>query len=301
MKILITGGSGMLGHCLMQSAAARHEVWGTYHTHPVILPRGSLVALDVTDEQAVRRLFQAIQPDAVFHTAALTDVDACERDPEQARNINSGGTAITAKIAEEIGAHYLYVSTDYVFDGMGGGFDEQSKPGPVNQYGATKLLGEQWAVKNCSRVLIVRTTIFGLKLPPLVGMMESLVAALRSGKPMMRFVDQYSTPLYTADLSDVLMQLVENQTTGVIHIGSADRASRYEFAQWVAETFCLNDQGIQKGRFRQIDGLARRPQDTSLMSRRVVDRLGVVLPTVRAGLARLKNDWQDQPGERVVV
>jgi len=301
VKILITGGSGMLGHCLMQQAAARHEVWGTYHTHPVILPGGSLVALDVTDELAVRRLFQAIQPDVVIHTAALTDVDECERQPEKARTINSGGTALTAKIAEEMGAHYIYVSTDYVFNGGGGGFDEQSTPDPVNQYGASKLLGEQWAAENCSRVLIVRTTIFGLKLPPVVGMMEGMVAALRSGKAMTRFVDQYSTPLYTGDLSEIILLLMEGQATGVIHVGSADKASRYEFTRLVAEIFGLDGKGIQAGPFRQIDGLARRPQDTSLIGRKVADRLGIRLPTVREGLVRVKRDWQEFPRERVMA
>lgn len=291
----------MLGHCLMQQAAAGHEVWGTYHTHPVILPNGSLVALDVTDEHAVRRLFQAIRPDAVIHTAALTDVDECERNPAKARTINSGGTAITAKIAAEIGAHYVYVSTDYVFDGSGGGFDEESLPAPVNQYGATKLLGEQWATKNCSRTLIVRTTIFGLKLAPLVGMMESLVAALRSGKPLTRFVDQYSTPLYTMDLSELILRLAENRATGVIHIGSTDKVSRHDFTQLVAETFGLNEKGILKGPFQQIEGLARRPRDTSLNSRKAADQFGIELPTVRAGLARLKSDWQEYPRERVVA
>lgn len=301
MKILITGGSGMLGHCLMRQAAVGHEVWGTYHTHPVILPSGSLVALDVTDELAVRRLFKALQPNVVIHTAALTDVDECERNPEIARTINSGGTALTAKAAEEIGAHYVYVSTDYVFDGLGGGFDEGSIPAPVNQYGATKLLGEQWATKNCSRTLIVRTTIFGLKLPPLIGMTENLVAALRSGKSMTRFVDQYSTPLYTGDLSQLILRLAEERALGIIHIGSADRASRHDFTQLVAETFGLNGTGIHKGAFHQIEGLARRPQDTSLNSRKVAAQLGIELPTVRAGLARLKHDWQASPRERVVA
>jgi dTDP-4-dehydrorhamnose reductase len=249
----------------------------------------------------VRALFETIRPDTVIHTAALTDVDECERNPEKAKAINSGGTAITAMAAEEVGAHYVYISTDYVFDGLLGGFDETCAPGPVNQYGASKFLGEQMASQNNSRLLTIRTTIFGLKLAPLTGMMESMVAALRDGKPMTRFVDQYFTPLYTGDLSDLILLLAEKQATGVYHVGTADKVSRYEFTKQVAQVFGLEHAIIGQGPFHQIDGLARRPQDTSLKSRRFVERFGIKLPSVREGLRRLRNDWPESSREGMVA
>ncbi|HVO94601.1 MAG TPA: sugar nucleotide-binding protein, partial [Terriglobales bacterium] len=172
-----------------------------------------------------------------------------------------------------------------------GGYRESAAPDPVNEYGRSKLFGEQSARENCSRVAIIRTTMFGLKLPPRIGMMESMVAALRDGKPMTRFVDQYFTPLYTGQLSEVILHIAQRALTGLFHVGSADKVSRLEFCKQVAEVFGLSDSQILPGPFRQIDGLAPRPQDTSLICERIKTQMVMGLPTVREGLAGLKQDW----------
>src|SRR5262249_48911672 len=109
----------MLGHCLMRRARS-HQVWGRYHTHRVEIPGCSTFAMDVTDPSQVREHLKALKPDVLIHTAALTDVDECERSPEKAKRINSEGTRITAQIAEEVGARLVYISSDYVFNGATG-------------------------------------------------------------------------------------------------------------------------------------------------------------------------------------
>ena len=128
-------------------------------------------------------------------------------------------------------------------------------------------------------------------------MMESMVAALRDGKPMTRFFDQYFTPLYTGQLSEVIIRMAELELMGVFHVGSANRVSRLEFSKYVAQVFSYGDSHIHPGRFRQIDGLARRPQDTSLVSNRIRERLGMGIPEVRDGLSWLKRDWDSVSGE----
>jgi dTDP-4-dehydrorhamnose reductase len=292
MRIVVTGGSGMLGHCLLQQARRDHDVWGSYHTHPVELPGCSMFAMDVTDEAEVRARLKAIAPDLVIHTAALTDVDECEKSPAKAERINSEGTRTTAKIAEELGARFVFLSSDYVFNGAKGNYGEEDSPSPVNQYGRSKLLGEAYARQSCSRLLIVRTTMFGLKIPPQAGMMESLVDALRRGQPVKRFVDQYFTPLYTRQLSDLIVRLVEQEVTGLFHVGAMEKVSRFEFAQQVAEIFAPACAEIRPVPFQQIDGLAMRPRDTSLASRVIVERTGLRLPELRDGLLQLKQDWE---------
>jgi dTDP-4-dehydrorhamnose reductase len=292
MRIFVTGGSGMLGHRFMRLAAPRHQVFGTYHTHPVAIAGCSSVALDITDEEAVQAEFKSVRPEVVVHTAALTDVDGCERSPEKARQINSHGTAIVAKVTQQWGGHFIYISTDYVFDGSTGNYVETDLPRPVNEYGASKFFGEEYARQNCACVSIIRTTMFGLKLPPQVGMMESMVAALRGGKPMTRFVDQYFSPLYTGQLGEVILRIAEQAAAGIFHVGSATKLSRFDFSEQVAEVFACGDAQIRPGPFRQFEGLARRPQDTSLVSVKIRDRLGIELPAVQDGLLWLKQDWQ---------
>ena len=300
MRIVVTGGSGMLGHCLMRLAQRRHEVWGSYHTHPVEMPGCSMFAMDVTDEAAVRTQLEPIKPDVVIHTAALTDVDECERAPEKAKRINSEGTKIAARVAEALGAALVFISSDYVFDGAKGNYDEQDHPSPVNCYGESKLLGEEYARQFSTRLLILRTTMFGLKIPPRIGLMETLVEALRCGKPLSRFTDHYFTPLYTRQFSELILRLAELKVMGLFHVGAMERVSRFQFAQEVAEIFAPAHGEIRPVPFRQIDGLARRPQDTSLVSRLIVARLGIQLPDLRAGLLELKQDWQTMMLEGIV-
>ena len=290
----------MLGHCLMRLARSQHEVWGNYHTHPVDIPGCSMFAMDVTDEAEVKTRFKAIKPDVVIHTAGLTDVDECERSPDKAKSINSEGTRRTASIAAALDAHFVYISSDYVFDGAKGNYSEQDSPGPVNHYGRSKLLGEEYARQACSRLLIVRTTMFGLKIPPQAGLMESLVKALSRHNPLMRFTDQYFTPLYTRQLSDLILQLVELGVTGLFHVGAMEKVSRFEFAQQVADVFGPVCAEIRPVPFRQIDGLAMRPKDTSLASRMIVERTGIQLPDLRVGLLQLKQDWEMMMKEGMV-
>ncbi|MBM2803312.1 MAG: dTDP-4-dehydrorhamnose reductase [Deltaproteobacteria bacterium] len=292
MRIVVTGGSGMLGHGFMRRAAPQHQVCGTYHTHPVEIPGCHLARLDITDEPKVDSIVKSLRPDVVIHSAGLTDVDACERAPEKARRINSDGTAIVAKAAEQSGAHLIYISTDYVFDGSKGNYVETDAPNPVNQYGASKYLGEEYAQRNCTATAIIRTTMFGLKLAPQVGMMESMVAALRQGKSMTRFVDQYFSALYTGQLNEVILRIAERRATGVFHIGSVNKISRFEFSKAVAKVFSCDAADIHPGPFRQMAGLARRPQDTSLVSAKISDQLGIAPLAVHDGLYQLKHDWQ---------
>ena len=301
MRILVTGGSGMLGHCLMRLAAPLHQVVGAYHTHPVKISGCNLARLDVNDEKMVDSMVQSFCPDVVIHTAGLTDVDACERAPEKARRINSDGTAIVASSAQRSGAHLIYISTDYVFDGSKGNYVETDRPNPVNQYGASKYLGEEYAQLNCFTTTIIRTTMFGLKLTPQVGMMESMVAALRGRKPMTRFVDQYFSPLYTGQLSEAILRVAERRATGIFHIGSVQKISRFEFAKKVARVFGCNAAAIHAGPFRQIDGLARRPQDSSVVSDKISGQVGIAPLAVHDGLIQLKRDWQGLGSEGTVL
>jgi dTDP-4-dehydrorhamnose reductase len=301
VRILVTGGSGMLGHCLLRVAQRRHEVWGSYHTHRVHLPGCSTFSLDITKAAAVRAQLTSIRPDVVIHTAALTDVDECERSPNKARQVNSDGTLIAAKLTEELGARFVYISTDYVFGGGTGDYREEDSAAPVNEYGKTKIAAEAYTRQHCSSALIIRTTMYGLKLPPKIGMMEALVSALQSGKPLARFTDQYFTPVYTGQLSEIILRLIELGVTGLFHVGGPEKISRYEFSRRVAKLFAAGRARIEPVPFRQIEGLAPRPRDTSLRSDLIRQRFGIELPEFCNGLTQLQRDWETLTHESTVT
>ena len=134
MQILITGANGQLGHELVRATvAAGHEVVATSHE-----------TLDITDKLAVDAAIMAARPDVVIHAAAWTAVDACESDPDKAMLVNGTATKYIADAAHAVGAHVVYISTDYVFDGSKtSAYDEGDTPNPQSVYGSSKLAGEQ--------------------------------------------------------------------------------------------------------------------------------------------------------------
>src|SRR2546428_13743746 len=139
--------SGLLGVRLDRGAMGRgEEVFGAYKEHPPTF--GTPVSLDVTNEVSVRKRISQIEPDVIVNSAALTDVDKCEVNPQLARDLNSTSVEYLAISAKESSCFLVQVSTDFVFDGTTGNYSEHDRPNPINQYGLTKLAGEE-AAQNC--------------------------------------------------------------------------------------------------------------------------------------------------------
>ncbi len=198
MRILITGAAGMLGTDARRVFAEHgHEVVAT----DVIADEAQGIrSLDITDAPAVRALFAEVRPELVFHGAAYTNVDGCERDPDPAYKVNALGSWTVASAAESVGAALVAISTDFVFDGSkGSAYTEFDTPNPISHYGASKLAGENLARQSCRKTYVVRTSwLYGVhgKNFPFTMLM------LAKTKPELNVVaDQYGTPTYTVDLA----------------------------------------------------------------------------------------------------
>lgn len=292
MRLFITGVSGMLGSRLARLATANHQVFGSYGSFPVSMAKVKTFAMKLEDEAQMRELVPDLRPEVIIHTAALTDVDECERNPDRAYRINVKGTENLAMVAAELRTKFVYISTDYVFDGKRGDYVETDSPYPVNVYGRTKLAGEESARLRFPGPLVVRTSIFGSNIQPKTGVVESVVNSLKTGKPMTRFSDQFSTPIYTGDLSRLILRLLEHDSTGLFHAGGGEKVSRYSFALKIAKVFSLPQERLLPAPFKHLEGLAERPRDSSLCGKKIEDHIGIRLPQVEEGLMRLKEDFK---------
>ena len=228
MRILITGAAGMLGTDARRIIATKgHEV---VPTDVGLTAIGDIRPLDITDGTAVRALFAETRPDLVFHGAAYTNVDGCERDPHLAHKVNALGTWNVASAAEEIGAALVAISTDFVFDGnKGAAYTEFDAPNPISHYGASKLAGENLARAACRRCYIVRTSwlygVHGKNFP-------YTVIALAKTKPELPIVaDQFGTPTYTVDLVEAIGKIVRTPLYGVYHVNNGGETSWEGFAR----------------------------------------------------------------------
>ncbi|QYG92337.1 dTDP-4-dehydrorhamnose reductase [Iamia sp. SCSIO 61187] len=218
MRILVTGSAGQVGREVLDLARAQgHETAG--------LARQGPDPCDITDPEGVQRAVTEFGPDVVIHAAAMTDVDGCELEPDRARAINEGGTANVAEAADEAGAHLVYVSTDYVFDGeTDGDYVETDAPNPLSGYGRSKLAGEAAAGPDAT---IVRTSwVCGVHGRNVVRTVLGLAA---KGQPL-RFVDdQVGQPTFVSDLAPRLLDLGADRRGGVWHVSNVGPMSWYAF------------------------------------------------------------------------
>ncbi len=259
MRIFITGGGGLLGARLAGMAQEEgHEVFSGYnHSIPV---KGVALKLDLAVDNSIHKAVEQAQPEIIFHTAALTDVDLCEREPDLACRINARGTKVLAEAAKKAGAFLVYISTDYVFDGQRGMYKEEDAAHPISHYGYTKLLGEKYAdcvARSC--------VIYGSR--PASGKINFalwVLQKLQKGEEIRIVIDQYVSPTMNTNLAGMLLEAGELRREGIYHLAGATRISRYDFACKLADVFELERSMIIPAKMAELRWKAKRPMDSSM-------------------------------------
>lgn len=261
MRLLITGGSGLLGTKLIDVFKDHgYEVFATFWRHQI--KDDHLLSLDITSPQNVDHVLNTTAPDVVIHAAAYTNVDYCEKNREEALSVNVRGTKNIATSAEKIRAKVVYVSTDYVFDGEKGHYLETDETHPISVYGASKLKGEHIVQDCCHDCIVARpAVIYGASRSNFVTWVLSM---LRQGEKINVIEDQYVSPTYNGDLAEQLMALIEKDATGVFHTAGGTRINRYELGCAIAQVFNLNDSLLQPVQMDKMNWSAKRPRDSSL-------------------------------------
>jgi dTDP-4-dehydrorhamnose reductase len=289
-RILVTGGSGFLGRYVTLALKDRYTVLGTYHSQTNVLDACELIRLDLTEAEAVREAFTAFHPDVVVHTAALSDVDACERHPKAAHRVNVEGTEAIARAAVAVGARLISISTDQVYDGVKGHYDEADVPQPLMVYGRTKLEGERRATAICPHTVILRLALmYGWGTSARLNFVDWLVRRLQEGQEVPLFVDQYRTPLYVVQAAEVIARLIEApDVQGTFNLGGGERINRYAFGLTLCEVFELPNTLLKPIEMGSTTGLAARPRDCSMNSVRLRGLLQITPLTVEEGLRALR-------------
>ena len=226
-----------------------------------VVPLGRAQA-DLADADALRRAVLDARPDAVVHGGAMTNVDQCEREPDLAHRVNAVATGALAQAARESGARFLYVSTDYVFDGAKGRYREEDATAPLSAYGRSKLAGEREALAGHPDACIARTSVvFG---PHGKNFVTWVVDELRAGRPVRLAEDQRVSPTLAHDLARSILALLESRAAGVWHAAGADALTRLEMGEAIARAFSLDRSLVHRARLDDIRWVAPRPRDASL-------------------------------------
>ncbi|HZS00301.1 MAG TPA: dTDP-4-dehydrorhamnose reductase [Chloroflexota bacterium] len=294
MRILVTGSNGLLGTKLIEAMLQRPGL------QPLAASRGPCAngflgdfpfyPLDVTDQERTAAVVQETAPDVVVHTAAMTDVDGCERAPDAARAINVTGTANVADACARAGAHLVHLSTEYVFDGRAGPYGEDDPPNPLGVYARTKLESERVVAAQCPNWAVARTTVlYGYAPNVRPNFVLWLLDQLAQGQPVRVVDDQIGSPTLADNLAEMVLALAEHRARGVYHTVGASRIDRYHFAQLAAEVFGLDAGLIAPVSTAALRQPAPRPLAAGLsVARFQHDFPAVPVLTAREGLERLR-------------
>jgi dTDP-4-dehydrorhamnose reductase len=290
MRVLITGVSGFLGRQLARRLQGQHALLGTYREHAVALDGCATAALDIADADGVRALCRDFRPEVIVHTAVRGDVEHCQRHPEEAHRINVEGTAHVAQAAAAVGARLIYLSTDQVYDGEKGPYDERDAPRPLMVYGRTKLEGEQRALALCADTVVLRLALmYGWGNPSRPTFTDWMLARLCAGQEVPLFVDQYRSPLYVGQAAEAIARLIDRPAVrGVFNLGGGERLDRYSFGLKLCAVFELPTQLLRPVAMATVSPTTPRPRDCSMTSAAIGALLGLRLLSVEEGLRAMR-------------
>ncbi len=281
MKILITGSNGLLGQHLVTTLAAsgRYQVVAAARGEnrlPITAAAYAYVSLDITDGIAVNECIAAHRPDVIIHAAAMTQPDPCEEQQVQCWNINVTATRFLIDAAKAVNASFIYISTDFVFDGLHGPYKETDLPGPVNYYGSSKLAAERAVMESTLQWAIVRTVLVYGNI--LAGTRSNIISwvkeNLENNKPIKVVSDQLRTPTYVEDLVKGIVLIVEKKATGIYHIAGAEEMSPYNMAMATASHLQLNKSLITEVNDESFTQPAKRPLRTGFVIDKAKNELG---------------------------
>jgi dTDP-4-dehydrorhamnose reductase len=289
----------------LEAARAGHEVVGVSGSRMLRTDAFTVLNVDLLDENAIGELIEQVRPEWVIHCAALADLEACERDPELARRINSEVPGILAETCREGGARhkpvrFLHVSTDAVFDGVKGNYVETDAPNPLSVYAATKLAGERAVATADPDALVARVNLFGFSPGGNRSLGEFFLYNFIKGNPLKGFTDVYFCPLLVNDIAGIFFRMLELELSGLYHVFSSECVSKYDFGTRIAERF-----GLDAGLIAPISvndfGLAvARSPNLTMVVHRLSTALGEPLPALSPMIERFWGLYQRGYPQRLV-
>lgn len=292
MKILITGSNGLLGQKLVQLILAKgeDELIATArgaNRLPIPEEKYTYQSLDITNRADVLATIERFKPDAVVHTAAMTNVDQCETEQEACWKLNVDAVEYLIEACENTGAYLLHLSTDFIFDGEDGPYDEEGKPNPISYYGESKLAAEELLFKSSIGYGIARTVlVYGIAHDMSRNNIILWVKKSLEDKKEIKVVDdQLRSPTLAEDLAMGCYLMAKQKAEGVFNISGKDVLTPYQMAIKTADFFNLDVSTMTKADASTFTQTAKRPPRTGLIIEKARTQLGYEPRSFDEGIA----------------
>jgi dTDP-4-dehydrorhamnose reductase len=281
------------------AVSKKFELYPTYLRNRIACPRA--LQLDISDRDSVLKSVEAIQPEVIVHAGGMTKPTACEKEPAVAHRVNVEGTAHLVEAARDIGARFIFLSSDLVFDGSAERYDEDSPTHPLSIYGQTKVEGEELVRTGSDDFAIVRTTVmYGWSSRYTESMAEWILRGLQAGRELNMYHDQYRQFIFINDLVATILELIEIEPSlgETLLVAGPELLSRYEFAQRLAQTFGLPEANIRSTSFDGTPQAAFTPKrlrlDTSKAARIIKSPMRGVDDGLQAMVALAEEGYRER-------
>lgn len=298
--ILVTGSNGLLGQKITDAIIAGKQfnlVATSKGLNRFLSTEGYLYAeMDILNPLQVRAVIQRYKPDAIIHTAALTNVDKCEVEKELAQQLNVAAVSTLTSLCEEFNIQLIHLSTDFIFDGEHGPYNELDAPNPLSYYGQTKLQAEE-IIKNspCKWAILRTILVYGIisdkNRSNIVLWAKS---GLEKGVPINVVNDQWRTPTLADDLADCCLLAVEKDAYGVYNASGKDMMSIAELVYRVADYWNLDKTLVREVSSDAIPYAAKRPVRTGFILDKAINELGYAPHTFEEGLVIVKRQLLEE-------
>jgi dTDP-4-dehydrorhamnose reductase len=295
MKILITGANGFLGYYLVEQFLNKNCQVIATGKGSCRLPFSNHTnfqyeEMDFTDPFSIHDVFEKTKPGVVIHTGAMSKPDACELDPMKAYMVNVEGTVQLLINAADVKSFFIFLSTDFVFDGEKGMYSESDAARPVNYYGRTKLEAEE-AVKEYEYDWAIARTVlvYGKNHSGQNNLLKIVREKLERGEQYNLVDDQVRTPTYVEDLAKGIVMIVEKRAKGVFHLSGKDILTPYQMAIKTAEYLKLDSSHLNKVTADSFSQPAQRPLKTGFNIDKAKSELGYEPLSFDEGLKRTFN------------
>lgn len=299
LKILVTGSNGLLGQKL---------IYALRNKKPAIAVAGmargenrlkqkegyDYFDADLTDKEQVEKVIRDFHPDCIIHTAAMTNVDQCELNPEECKKINEDAVGYLLTACKPFLTHFIYISTDFVFDGTAGPYDENAIPNPLSMYGHSKLNAEKMVQESGLPWSILRTMI-------IYGITDDVQrsnivlwtkSSLEQGKDINVITDQLRGPTLAEDLADACVQAALRKAEGIFHVSGAEVMPIIEISETVADYFSLDKKYIHPITTASLKQPAARPLKTGFIVEKAMRELNFHPHSLREGLGVVKSQLE---------
>lgn len=284
---LITGGTGLLGFNWGRLIRNHYDTILGLNSRDNKLCGVGKVHLKLDNVEDLVSQLSTLKVDIIIHTAALTNVEYCEKEPELAHYINVRLASNLATACEYLGIKLVQISTDHLFGGQKAFYTEVCPVFPLNVYAETKYKAEKAIMSLNSKSLIIRTNFYGWGTYYRKSFSDTIIQSLGANKEVFIFQDVFFTPILIDSLVEVVHQLIQLDVNGIFNVVGEERISKYHFAVCIAERFELDARKLVPCSISDRLDLVRRPKDMSLDNQKVCNTLGRKIGSFKADISKL--------------